>query len=235
MAVLPHKVALSLTRPEVDNAFVPALGNQHSGEPGQPVGVQLDGELAGDFDLALMSQLQGDQFARPMADPMGDVVTRDVENLAIVGDASQDDVVVGMAGVVMVDRDPIEPGFQVLFHLTHEVPSEAAQVAHVGGILRSDDEAELVPVLPAPRQEGAPVRLVFRGRIGKALLAVASYAVPLQIAQVSVSCLAGVACHLRAARAALQVELQYPRLDDDPPRSEPPGGIPLPSGTLLGE
>ena len=60
MAVLPHKVALSLTRPEVDNALVPALGNQHSVEPGQPVGVHFDGELAGDFDLALVQERTDD-------------------------------------------------------------------------------------------------------------------------------------------------------------------------------
>ena len=57
---------------------------------------------------------------------MGDVVAGDVEDLAVVGDAPDDDVGVGMAGVVVIDRDPVEPGVQVVFHLPHEVAGEAA-------------------------------------------------------------------------------------------------------------
>jgi hypothetical protein len=41
---------------------------------------------------------------------MGDIVARDVENLPVVGHAPDHDVVVRMAGVVVIDRDPIEVG-----------------------------------------------------------------------------------------------------------------------------
>ena len=40
---------------------------------------------------------------------MGDVVASDVENFAVAGDAPDDDVGVGMAGVVVIDGDPVEP------------------------------------------------------------------------------------------------------------------------------
>lgn len=53
-------------------------------------------------------------------------------------EAAGDDVAVGMAGVVVVDRDPIEPGAEVALHLPHQVAGDAAEVGDVGGILGRD-------------------------------------------------------------------------------------------------
>ena len=78
-----------------------------------------------------------------------------------------------MAGVVVIDCDPVDLRVEVPFHLSHQVAGEAAQVAHLDGILRGDDEAELVVVLPATLDEGAAIRLIVERRIGPALLAVA--------------------------------------------------------------
>jgi hypothetical protein len=100
---------------------------------------------------------------------VGNIVARDVENLAVVGEAPDEDVGVGMAGVVVIDSDPVEPGAEVLFHLVHEVAGEAAQVAQVGGVLGAGDEAELVTILPAPGEEGATVGVALQGRVGVAL------------------------------------------------------------------
>jgi hypothetical protein len=52
--VLPDEVALSFSRSEVENALVSPLGDQYPVEPGQPLGVHLAGEFAGEFELALM-------------------------------------------------------------------------------------------------------------------------------------------------------------------------------------
>ena len=60
------------------------------------------------LELGLVAQFQRDQLARPMADAMGDVVAGDVEDLAVVEHAPDDDMGVGMAGVVVIDRDPVE-------------------------------------------------------------------------------------------------------------------------------
>src|ERR1700733_5916673 len=49
-----------------------------------------------------------------------------------------------------------------------------------------NDEAKLVAVVPAPRHEGAAVRLVLQGRIGTALLAVPRHPVAFEIAQMGV-------------------------------------------------
>lgn len=141
---------------------------------------------------------------------------------------------VRMAGVVMIDRDPVELRAKVGLHLPHQVAGEPAQVAHLDGILRRDDEAELVAVLPSALDEGAAVRFVLDGRIGTALLAVARHSVAFEIAQMGVGRLARRAAHLRAARAALRVELDHPRLDDDPARPEPRAApVPAPSAAVF--
>ena len=162
LPILADKVGASRSRPEIDEALLLLLGHQHPIKPGEPLGVYLAPELLGDFDLALMAQLERHQLARPMADAMRDVVAGHVENLPVVGDAAQDDVGMEMARVVVIDRDPVEPGIQVGFHLPHEVAGEAAQVAQLGGVLWRHDEAELVPVLSATLDEGAAVRLVLQ-------------------------------------------------------------------------
>ncbi len=231
--VLADEVGASFSWPQIDDALISLLGDQHFIEPGQPLSVYLAHELAGDFDLTLMPQFQRDQFARPVADAMRDIVPGDVEDFAVIGDAPDDDVGMGMTGVVVVDRDPVEPCAQVLFHLAHEVAGEAAQIAHLAGVFRRDDEPELVPVLPAPLDEGAAVRIVLNAGIGAALLAVAGHSVAFEIAQMGIRNLANRAAHLRAARSALRVEFDYPRLDDDPPRAKPAGGVSLPAATIL--
>ena len=71
--------------------------------------------------LGLPAQLPGDDLAGPLPDAVGDVVAGDVEGLAVVGDAPDDDVGVGMAGVVVIDRDPVELGPEVGFHLLHQI------------------------------------------------------------------------------------------------------------------
>jgi len=49
MAVLLDQTARS--RPEIDEALVPLLGEQHSVEPGHALGIDLAGALAGHLDL----------------------------------------------------------------------------------------------------------------------------------------------------------------------------------------
>ena len=150
------------------------------------------------LQLGLAAQFQGDDLAGPFADAVGDIVAGDVEGLAVIGDAAHEDMGVGMAGVVVIDRDPVELRAEVGFHLLHQIAGELAQVGQLGAVLGRDDEAELMAVLAAPLQEGAAVRLVL-GRIDLALLAVPGDAVPFEIAQVRVHRLG--AANLRRPRA----------------------------------
>ena len=57
---------------------------------------------------------------------MGDVVAGNVENLPVLGHAADDDMGMRVAGVVVIDRDPIQPGPEVLLHLIHQGAGEGA-------------------------------------------------------------------------------------------------------------
>ena len=199
MPVGADGVALGGVGPQVHDAVLPLLGDQHPVEPGQSFGVHFGRQLAGDIKLGLRPEFQRHQFARPMADAMGDVVAGDVEDTAIVENTPNDHMGMGVAGVVVIDRNPIELRAEVGFHLPHEVTGEAAKVAHLDGILRRDDEAELVAVLPPALDEGTAIRLVLDGGIGAALLAVAHHPVAFEVAQMGVGRLAHRAAHLQAA------------------------------------
>lgn len=53
---------------------------------------------------------------------------------------------VGLRGVPVIDRHPIELCAQVAFCLGHQAPRESLQISKLGGILRHDDEAEMMPI-----------------------------------------------------------------------------------------
>src|SRR5690606_1211604 len=89
----------------------------------------------------------------------------------------------GMAGVVVIDRDPIEPSAEIGFHLGHEVARIGREVGKIGAILARDDEAELVAILRAALDEGSTAVAVLAGRIELAALALARGAVALDVAQ----------------------------------------------------
>ncbi len=163
---------------------------------------------------------------------MGDVVAGDVEGLAAVGDAPDDDVRMRVAGVVMIDRDPVEPSTEVGFHLPHQIAGSLPQVGQLHTVFGRDDEAELVAVLATAVEKGAAVRHVALGRIDLALLAVPRDAVALQVAQVRVDRLG--ADELPAARrAALRVELHDARLNRDPARAGASPTVPAPGAAVL--
>jgi hypothetical protein len=117
--------------------------------------------------------------------------------------------VLGAAGVVVIDRDPIQPGPEVLFHLIHEGAGESSQAPQLHPVLGRDDEPELMAVLPATPDERLAVGAVLDCRIDLAGFRVARHAVPLKIAQVSVG---------RPACSA--PELDHPRLHDHPAAAE---------------
>ena len=67
--------------------------------------------------------------------------------LPVIVLAAQDDVGMRMAGVVVIDGDPIELGAEIRLHLLHQIAHEGLEVVVVGAVLGRDDEAELVPVV----------------------------------------------------------------------------------------
>jgi hypothetical protein len=187
------------------------LRDQHPVEAGEALGVHLALELAADLLLGLPTQLQCHDLAGPFADAVGNVVAGDVEDFPVVGGAAHQHVGVRVASVVVINRDPVEPGAEVGLHRLHQVAGGLPQVGQLDAVLGGDDEAELVAVVAAPVEEGAAVLGVALGGIDLALVAVAVDAVALQIAQVGVHRL-GADETATARRATLRVELHDPRL-----------------------
>ena len=231
--VLPQAVEHVPVRTQVGELVAALLlGDQHTVQPGEAVGIDLPLQAARHLQLGLPAQLPGNDLACPLPDAMGDVVAGDVEGLAVVGDAPDDDVGVGMAGVVMIDRDPVELGAEVGFHLLHQIAGGGARIGQLDAVLGRHDEAELVAVLAAPFDEGAAILHIALGRIDLALLAVLRHAVAFEIAQVRVHRLG--ADELPApSGSALRVELHDAGLDRDPPRPRADPAVPAPGAPIL--
>ncbi|WP_246722010.1 hypothetical protein [Methylosinus sp. H3A] len=211
------------------------LGEQHLVEPRQPLRRNFVRELRLKLDVALVAEFQCDEFACPVTNAVSDIVAGYIEDTAVVEHAPDDDVGVRMAGVVMVDGDPVEARVEVHLHPPHEVAGEASQVGHVAGVLRRDDETELVTIVASAFDKGAAVCLVLECRIGAPFLAVAGNAIAFEIAEMGVDGLARGAAHLRTMRAALWIELHDARLDDDATRSKPSGRVAPPAAAASRE
>jgi hypothetical protein len=161
---------------------------------------------------------------------MGDVVAGNVENAAIIEDAAYHNVGVGMAGVVMVDRDPIEASIKIQFHLAHEVTGEAAEVSHFGCILGCDDEPKLMAIFAAALHKRLAIGLVLERRIGLALFTIPRNPIPFEVAKMGVHSPAYCRTHLRRPGVPpLRIEPDHPRLDHHTTSAEAASGISLPA------
>src|SRR5258708_1524814 len=116
---------------------------------------------------------------------LDDGVAIDDQILAQLISAVEDDMNMGMAGIKMVHRDPIELRSQVSFEFAHEVAGKAGEVAEAHTVLGRDDDAKLVAVVLAAIEEGIDVGPVLRRGIQPAALAIARGAVALNITHMS--------------------------------------------------
>ena len=215
------------------NSLALLLGDQHPVEPGEAIGIHLPLKLLRHLQLGLPAQFQGDDLAGPLANAVGDIVAGDVEGLAVVGDAAHEDMGVRVAGVVVIDRDPVELGPEVGFHLLHQIAGGLARIGQLRAVLGRDDEAELMAVLAAPVEESAAILHVALGRIDLALLAILRHAVPFEVAQVRVHRL-GADELPSAGGSALRVELHDAGLHRHPPRPRArPAPVPAPRAPIL--
>jgi hypothetical protein len=103
---------------------------------------------------------------------MTDVIARDDEVGTVICDAAYHEMHMRVVGVPMGDADPVQPGAEVTLHLADQVTGECLDVGHLGGILRRDDEVEMMPVVEAASREGRGVRAVLGSAKHAALLAV---------------------------------------------------------------
>lgn len=152
-------------------------------EARQAFGLDFVLQLPLHFLLGLRTEVAGQHLARPMPDAVGKIVTGDVEDFSVLGDAAHDDMDVRMTSVVMISGHPIERRAEIGFHLRHDIPCERLQVLIGRAVLRREDDPELMAILQPAFDERVAVRLVGEGRIEPARLALAVDALALQVTQ----------------------------------------------------
>ena len=87
----------------------------------------------------------------------------------------------GVVGVPMIDRDPVEPGAEVALCVPHELAREGSKVGHLARVLRRDREPEMMPVRFASFGESLRGGMVGGGVEHPGVRPVASDALALQV------------------------------------------------------
>src|SRR4051812_7475793 len=232
-SILTEGVAHVLVGAQVGELLPLLLGNQHPVELGKAIGIDLPLKLLRHLKLGLATQFPGDDLAGPRTDAVGDIVAGNVEDPAVVGNTPDEDVGVGVAGVVMVNRDPVEPCLDIDFHLPHQTAGGLARIGQRRSILCRDDEAELMAIIAAAIEESAAILHIALGRIDLPLPAIPGHAVPFEVAQVRVHRL-GADKLASASGSALWIELHHAGLHRHPTR---PGAhsasVPAPRAPIL--
>ena len=116
----------------------------------------------------------------------------------------------GMLGVPMIDRDPVEASTQIAFHLRHELAREGLQISDLDRIIRRYDKAELMPVGLNPLLEFCGVNLISPRSVKLAPPALTCNAIALDVSEMP-------ACRPRSG-AFGDHEASF---DDDPSRARP--------------
>ena len=127
--------------------------------------------------------------------------------LATIVRAPQDDVGVGVVGVPVVDRDPLELGSEVSLYGGHKLAGKVPQVGECDPVFGGDNEAKLVTILSSRCREFLPVGHVHTRAVGLRRPAVVADPFSRDIAKVCIDCLS---CHV--------FEIDDPRLDHHPSR-----------------
>jgi len=90
----------------------------------------------------------------------------------------------GMTGIVVIDRDPVEPCPDIALHFYHQAARVDSEVYEFDSIFCRDDDPELVPVVSAALKERPSVCHIFLPVIEDAAAAIPFNAVTLYVAQV---------------------------------------------------
>ena len=117
--------------------------------------------------LAARAEFHGHALFGAGAQALADIGAVDHEVLSIARNAPDQHMDMRIVGVPVIDRDPVEPNvrvdIQIACHILHHLAGESAQVRHLAGILRRDDEAEVMPVVLAALGEGFAIGSVRPG------------------------------------------------------------------------
>ena len=70
---------------------------------------------------------------------------------------------VRIVGVPVIDPHPIQPRSKVVLHLPDEIAGEGSKVRHLGCVLGTDDEPEMMPVITGALGEATQIGIVRGG------------------------------------------------------------------------
>src|SRR3546814_9312845 len=99
-------------------------------DAGQPFLPDLRAQPLFDRIVTARPEIEIDQFAGTLAQTMADIVAGDDEIGALLVTAAQNDVGVGMAGVEVVDRHPVELRSEILLHPRQDRKSTRLNSSH---------------------------------------------------------------------------------------------------------
>ncbi|KGB22234.1 VirD2 component relaxase [Acetobacter pomorum] len=137
-----------------------------------------------DLDVIAHTKLAGHEFLRTTTHAFTDVIARDYQVLAVLRLAAHDDMDMGMFGVPVINRRPVELRAEIMLSLHHKIAREALQVRHFHRIIWRDDETKMVTVIGTALGEGFGIDFVLFRAEHLCLRAVLRDALAAQITQV---------------------------------------------------
>jgi hypothetical protein len=140
---LPETILVSAG---TNSAVQPRFAEKIAVETGKAFLLDLRPQPGLDLPIGARTQVQGYDFCGPLPHPPAEVLPGDDQVFPTVVLAAEDDMTVRMAGVVVVNRDPIQLGPEIPLHLAHQPAGQSLQVLVLDRILGGDDETELMTV-----------------------------------------------------------------------------------------
>lgn len=129
--VVGHIWSACGVRTQIDDAVVErSPGGEAAVELRPPIGADLPLQSALHFEVGTRAEFHGHQSLSPGPHAFPDKIARDHQISTVVGPAADQDVHVRVLGVVVLHRDPIELGAEVLLAARHQVAREGGDVAH---------------------------------------------------------------------------------------------------------
>ena len=170
---------------KIDDAGVLTVADELPIKLGPALGPDLPFEITANVEIGPRPEFLRHEIACAVPHPLPDVIAGDHEILAVIGTAAQDDMDMGIVGVPVIHRDPVQRRAKILLHPGHQVAGEGFEIGHVDGVLGRDDEPEMVPIVGAAFGEILDIGIVGSGTEHASVLAVTGYTFASQIGEVS--------------------------------------------------
>jgi hypothetical protein len=125
-------------------------GTEYPVEPSPALGFDFALQGRSNLLFAARAKFQCDALFGTRSEAAADVIAADDQISAVISAAAYQDVHVGIVGVPMIHRDPVQPCIKVTFGIGHQFAGEGAEVSHLSRVLRRDRESEMMPIILAP-------------------------------------------------------------------------------------